>query len=153
MQEKFEDSADILEFAIKREQKAYDFYLQLKQKVKSKELKDTLHQFAREEMGHKKRLEAIVKKTQEYGFVKEEIQDLKIDDYLAEKSPHSDMSYKDLLVISINREQKSHLLYMDLSKSVSNPELKQIFANLAQEEASHKLRFELEYNKNILSND
>jgi len=153
MQEKFEDSADILEFAIKREQKAYDFYLQLKQKVKSKELKDTLHQFAREEMGHKKRLEAIVKKTQEYGFVKEEIQDLKIDDYLTEKSPHSDMSYKDLLVISINREKKSHLLYMDLSKSVSNPELKQIFANLAQEEASHKLRFELEYNKNILSKD
>ena len=104
-------------------------------------------------MVHKKRLEAIVKKTQEYGFVKKEIQDLKIDDYLAEKSPHLDMPYKNLLIISINREKKSHLLYMDLSKRVSNPELKQIFANLAQEEASHKLRFELEYDKNILSEE
>ena len=56
MKEHINDSIDVIEFAIKREQEAYDFYMQLKQRVRSQKLKDTLHQFAIEEMGHKKKL-------------------------------------------------------------------------------------------------
>jgi len=153
MKENFNDPTEVIEFAIEREQEAYDFYMQLKQRVKSQELKDTLHQFAMEEMGHKKKLQKIVEKTQDYGFTKEQVTDLKVADYLVDKSPRPDMSYQDVLIISMKKEKKSYLLYMDLKQRVTNPELKQIFENLAQEEASHKLRFELEYDENILSDN
>ena len=42
-------------------------------------------------------------------------------------------------------------MYLDLSNSVDDKELAQTFLSLAQEEARHKLRFEIEYDDYILS--
>jgi rubrerythrin len=153
MNENFSNPREVIDFAIEREQEAHDFYLALKKRVKSKELQDTLEQFAMEELGHKKKLQSIIEKTEEYGFTKEEVTHLKIGDYLVDKTPTADMSYQDVLIISMKKEKKSYLLYTDLAQKVSNPELKKIFSNLAQEEASHKLRFELEYDEHILSDN
>jgi len=49
----------------------------------------------------------------------------------------------------MQKEKKAYLLYKDLEQRVSNTELKEIFAKLAKDEASHKLRFEIEYDKNL----
>jgi rubrerythrin len=153
MKENFSNPREVIDFAIDREQEAHDFYMKLKERVQSQELKDTLQQFAMEELGHKKKLQGIIEKTEEYGFTKDEVTHLKIGDYLVEKQPSADMSYQDVLIISMKKEKKSYLLYSDLAKRVGNSELKKIFSNLAQEEASHKLRFELEYDEHILTDN
>jgi rubrerythrin len=153
MKENFSSPREVVDFAIEREQEAHDFYMKLKERVKSQELKDTLNQFAMEELGHKKKLQGIIEKTEEYGFTKDEVTHLKISDYLVDKTPSPDMSYQDVLIISMKKEKKSYLLYTALAKGVGNPELKKIFSNLAQEEANHKLRFELEYDEHILSDN
>jgi len=42
-------------------------------------------------------------------------------------------------------------MYLDLSNSVDDEDLQQTFLALAQEEARHKLRFEVEYDDVILA--
>lgn len=153
MDTNFKDPGEVIEFAIAREQEAYDFYMELKENVKSLDLQKTLLQFANEELGHKKKLQRIIEKTEEYGFTKEQVNNLKIADYLVDKSPSTNMSYQDILILSMKKEKKSYMLYSNLARQVSNAELKKIFENLAQEEASHKLRFESEYDEHILTDN
>ena len=48
-------------------------------------------------------------------------------------------------------EKSAFRLYSDLAASVDDNQLKLTFLGLAQEEAKHKLRFEVEYDENILA--
>jgi rubrerythrin len=51
----------------------------------------------------------------------------------------------------MKKEKAAFKLYTDLATSVSDENLRSVFKMLAQEEAKHKLRFEIEYDENILS--
>jgi len=55
------------------------------------------------------------------------------------------MSYVDLLVVGMKKEETSRRLYTDLAAIIQEQKLRDIFLKLAQEEAQHKLRFEFEY--------
>lgn len=50
----------------------------------------------------------------------------------------------------MNKEKASFRLYTNLSERAPNAELKNLFLMLAQEEAKHKLRFEIEYDEYVL---
>jgi len=153
METNFQNPREVIDFAIKREQEAYDFYMQLADQVRSQDLKDTLYQFAREEQGHKKKLQGIIEKTQQYGMTRSMVTDLKVADYLVDKEPKPNMSYQDILIVSMKKEKKSYLLYTELANRVGEGQLRQIFQNLAREEANHKLRFEKEYDDQILTDN
>ena len=82
---------------------------------------------------------------------KERVLDLKIGDYLVEvNTARDDMSYQESLIIAMKEEKSAFKLYSDLAAMTANNEFKQMFLMLAQEEAKHKLRFEIEYDDNIL---
>ena len=149
--EKSNAPSEIIQFAINSEQKAHDFYIELADKVKSKEMRETLFQFADEELIHKQKLSNIIIGTEASGIKVSEVEDLKIGDYLVDKEPHQDMSYQDILIIAMKKEKKAFKLYNDLANRISDSNLKAIFYNLAQEEAKHKLRFEIEYDEKILT--
>jgi len=55
------------------------------------------------------------------------------------------MTYTDLLVVGMKKEETSRRLYADLAAVAEKQEFRDIFLKLAQEEAKHKLRFEFEY--------
>jgi len=55
------------------------------------------------------------------------------------------MDYRELLVFAIKKEDSAHRLYAAMASIFSEPDLKDIFNNLAEEEAAHKRRFEIEY--------
>jgi rubrerythrin len=59
------------------------------------------------------------------------------------------MSYQDALILAMKREKAAFRLYMKLAEIAPNDGLKTIFKNLANEEAKHKLNFELEYDDMI----
>jgi len=65
--------------------------------------------------------------------------------------PGPDMSYQDALVLAMKNEKAAFRLYMDLADEVQNKGQKAIFLALAQEEARHKLRFEIEYDEAVLT--
>jgi len=145
----FKTINDILDFAIVSEQEAVDFYTKLSKKATNEAMKEVFLQFAKEEMGHKARLTKI-KEKQLFEFKEEKVTDLKIADYLVESEAKPDMTYQDFLIVAMNKEKAAFKLYSDLAKIAPNNELRDIFLSLAQEEAKHKLRFEIEYDDYVL---
>ena len=60
------------------------------------------------------------------------------------------MDYQDALIAAMKAEKAAYRLYTDLASATDNADLQGLFKNLAQEEAKHKLRFEVEYDDHIL---
>ena len=141
---------EILDFAIGKEQEAADFYSGFAAKAKSPAMKATFEQFASEEMGHKAKLENV-KAGKKMLKSEAKIQDLKIGDYLVEDEPQEDMDYQDALIVAMKAEKAAFRLYTDLASKVDDGEIKELLLGLAQEEAKHKLRFEVEYDEQILT--
>ncbi|MCK4465580.1 MAG: ferritin family protein [Bacteroidales bacterium] len=148
--EEFRSADDILDFAIASEQEAMDFYTNLAKHTKSKAMKEVFLQFAKEEKGHKTRLIKI-KKDQSFEFREKKVTDLKIADYLVEIEPQPDMPYREALIVAMKKEKAAFKLYTNLANIAENSTLQNIFLSLAQEEAKHKLRFEIEYDEHVLS--
>ena len=140
---KFGSVAEALDFAISREAEAYDFYMKWASLVEKPEMVKVLKDLAVEEQQHKIRLEAA--KAGEIAIGEEEVGDLGLSDVVEAIEPKPDMSYIDLLVVAMKKENRSYRLYMDLALTVGKQELRDIFLKLAQEVAEHRLRFEIEY--------
>ena len=149
MSKQFGSVEEVLDFAIKNEQEAHDLYMDLADKVEHKAMKGVFKQFAQEELGHKAKLEHI-KAGGELKPVEGKIQDLKIADYSVEVQPHSGMTYQEALIIAMQAEKRAFMLYSDLANQTDDATIKELFLGLAQEEAKHKLRFEIEYDENIM---
>ena len=80
----------------------------------------------------------------------EKVLDLKIADYLVDVEPESDLDYQQSLVLAMKKEKKAFLMYTDLADTTDDEGLKNTFLALAQEEAKHKLRFEVEYDQYVM---
>ena len=141
---------EILDFAIAGEQEAHDFYMDLAKKVERPGMEGLFTQFAREELGHKAKLENIKKGARSFAPAKKVV-DLKIGDYLVDVDPTATLTYQNALILAMKRERAAFQLYSDLAAHSEDAEVKQIFESLAQEEAKHKLRFEIEYDDMILT--
>ena len=149
MSSQFNSVDDVLDFAIKNEQDAHDLYMDLASKVEHKAMKGVFEQFAQEELGHKAKLLAV-KAGGELKPAEGKIQDLKIADYTVDVEPHSGMTYQEALIVAMQAEKRAFMLYSDLATQTDDPTLTTLFLGLAQEEAKHKLRFEVEYDENIM---
>jgi rubrerythrin len=140
---KFKSVEKILDFAISREIDAQAFYVKLAGLVENPKLVKVLSDLAVEELEHKAKLEAVKAGKGEIG--EQEVGKLNIVDYAKDVQPHPKMSYVDLLVVGMKKEETSRRLYSELAAIVQEQKLRDIFLKLAQEEAQHKLRFEFEY--------
>ena len=145
----FKNVNDILDFAIKAEQDAVDFYTSLANQAKNNEMKLVFEEFAKEEVAHKARLEKI-KVEQIFVLAEEKVNDLKISDYLVDVKATPDMSYPDALVLAMKKEKAAFKLYSALAARATDLSLTKIFQSLALEESKHKLRFEIEYDDNVM---
>ncbi len=140
---------DFIKFAIKREEEAIKAYGDIAGIAKTPGLKKLLLDLQEEERNHKKILQDITEEKVESLEIKE-VDDLKISDYLVEEHPSPDMNFQDLLILAAKKEQKAVDLYSDLERKVSKKELKKLFEFLIQQEKSHKLKVEEEYEKHVL---
>ena len=141
---------DVLDFAIAREQESADLYNELSEKMDRPYMKQVFAGFAREELGHKARITAI-KEGKLMAPAAKEVTDLKIGDYLVAEEATADMDYQDALILAMKKEKAAFRLYSDLAAATDVPELVDTFKALSQEEAKHKLRFELEYDEHYLT--
>jgi rubrerythrin len=140
---------DFIEFAIKREEEAIKAYRDIAGIAKTPGLKKLLLDLQEEERNHKKLLQDITEEKIESLEIKE-VADLKVSNYLIEEPPSADMNFQDLLILAAKKEQKAVDLYSDLEKKVTEKELKKLFEFLIQQEKSHKLKLEEEYEKHVL---
>lgn len=140
---------EILDFAIDREQEAHDFYVELAEKSKHSNMKEVFAGFASEELGHKHKLEAIKEGKRDFPATKK-VMDLKISNYVVDVEPGDDLDYQHVLILAMKQEKAAFKLYSDLAAAVDDEDVASTFRALAQEEAKHKLRFEVEYDDVIL---
>jgi rubrerythrin len=136
---------EILDFAIGREIEAIRLYTDLAGKVENPQMRKVLKGFAREELEHKEKLETV--KVEGIVLQEEEVGSLGFADDIEGGEVRPDMSYSDVLILAMKKESVSVNLYSDLARMAQDEELGDMFSALAQEEAEHKLRFELEYDR------
>jgi rubrerythrin len=145
----FSSADEILKFAIQNEQDAVDLYTDLAQKAQSPAIKETFSQYAEEERGHKAKLERV-RSGKKVMATNEKILDLKISDYTVGEKLGENPDYQSVLIFAMKAEKAAFKLYTELAARTGELEFEELFLGLAQEEAKHKLRFEIEYDDNIL---
>ncbi len=140
---------EILDFAMCAEQEAVDFYTNMAGKMSNPQMKEVFLDFAREEVGHKARLQKI-KEEKVFDMKAENVNDLKIADYVVQSHQGDDLEYADALILAMKKEKAAFKLYTHLAQRTGNPGLQQVFQALAMEESKHKLRFEIEYDEFVM---
>ena len=142
---------EVLDFAIGEEKAAAEFYTHLADQSKTPGIRQVFGGFAQEEMGHKAKLESI-KASGTLHPAEQQVADLKMAEYVVDVAPSPDMNYQGALVLAMKKEKAAFRLYTDLAASAGDDKVKATFLALAQEEARHKLRFEIEYDDMLAEN-
>jgi rubrerythrin len=132
---------EILEMAVAREVDSSRFYLALAARVKNTGIQRLFEKLAAEELEHKAKIELEIMKT---GRVVRDDKSLAgFHDQQPDYSPTlTDMSYKDVLLIGVQKEEASIQLYVDMAEMTSDTHSKEILIALARQEAEHKMRFQ-----------
>jgi rubrerythrin len=142
---KVDSDQEILEFAIFRENEAYNFYMTLADKVEDARISDVFRDLANEELEHKSKLELEIMKMGKTVST-ELVPPRPASEYIISDSPLPlDMDYKDVLMLAIEKENAAYRTYINLIGSVNDEGSREVLLELAQEEVKHKLRFETEY--------
>jgi rubrerythrin len=141
---------EILDFAIGQEEQAAQFYTELAGRMDRPWMSKIFKDFAREEIGHKNKL-VEVKSGKRLMAAEQKVLDLKIGDYLVDVEPTDHMDYQQALVVAMKKEKKAFKMYIDLAGATDDANLQTLFMSLAQEEAKHKLRFEIEYDDFVMT--
>jgi rubrerythrin len=142
-----ESIEEILQLAVGKEIEANVFYNLLSQYIQNPQIRELCGEFAAEELEHKAKLELelmkLGKTTPYASYNKAFVRPL---DYMVDMSKIMQMDYKDLLILAMKKEKASFKMYIELIPTVSSQSLKDVLMELAEEEARHKISFEIEYN-------
>jgi rubrerythrin len=140
----------IIRTAIQREIDANTLYSNVAKLATTPHGRDLLLDMAAQELGHRNRLEAMLK-----GDVfkvlsrkqQKQVVDLKITDYLVEEPLSADSDLQTILIVAGKREKASFELYSALARVAGDPEVVKLFEFLANEEMTHKRRVETMYDE------
>ncbi|MBP7460031.1 MAG: ferritin family protein [Candidatus Delongbacteria bacterium] len=139
----------IIRFAIDREQEAVNFYQELQTKTKFSGKKEFLNSLEMMEKGHIEILRHIQRQTVSQLDIPA-VANMKISDYLVPAQSEGEMSYQDIIITAMKREEASYKLYSMLAGNFQDADTRKLFEKLASEEAQHKSRFEEIYDQEIL---
>ena len=138
--------AEILDMAIRREEVAYDFYMDIYQQVDDANVKDTVEFIAGEEKKHKAFL--VSYKKGQYGADSLRMADVveyKLAEYLEEPEVSQTSSSEEIYLVAAHREGRSHQFYLELANMHQDSELKTMLQKMANEELKHKEKMEYLY--------
>jgi hypothetical protein len=143
-----------IDFAIEREQEAVDFYKSLQVNSDFQSNKNFYVELEAMEQGHINTLENLKKNVIENSDLKvPTVDNLHISDYLVDVPSEGKLSYQDILILAMKREEKAYALYAMLAEEATDTFIKNIFLKLASEEAKHKNHFEKKYDSEILTDN
>lgn len=139
---------EVLRFAVRREADDAAFYRLASDRSKPG-TKEAFLDLAREEEGHRRKLEALdLKKLDEMEI--KEASGLGIGESIEEVPFDSEMTYAELLRMAIKNEEKARQLYSATAQIVGDSALRKLLLVLAQEEEAHKEKLEKIYDEDIL---
>jgi len=138
--------AEIIDLAILREEEAYDFYMDIFNKLEDPGIKDTLEFIAGEEKKHK----AFLVDYREGNYGPDALRmtqavEYKIAEYLEEPEITKETKREDVYLIASHRELRSHQFYTGLANMHDEGSLKDMLLKMASEELKHKEKMEYLY--------
>ncbi len=149
---KQEDFKAIIGFAIEREREAVVFYQDLQTSTRFRSQKEMLKELEMMERGHITVLTNILEKGAEK-IEHKKVEDLQISEYLVKEELVGNLTYQDILITAMKREEASKRLYTDLASRLKGTETEGVFLRLVEEETGHKLKFEKLYDEEVLKNN
>jgi rubrerythrin len=141
---------EVLQLAISRESDANQFYLAMARKMRDESMARFLEELAEEERQHREILELELMKS---GKVVDTRSDLpEAAEFASADERNLSLTYADLLLMAMKKEETSFRLYVDLAGHVKDADTKRTLLELAEFEMKHKLRFQAEYER-VLKNE
>jgi rubrerythrin len=138
--------SEIIDLAIQREEEAYDFYMDIHNKLEDPSVKDTIEFIAREEKKHKAFLVDYREKNLGPGALRmTEVVEYKIAEYVEKPEISTETSRQDVYLVAAHRESMSHKFYTELANLHAEGELKAMLLKMANEELKHKEKMEYLY--------
>ncbi|MHB8836431.1 MAG: ferritin family protein [Candidatus Methylomirabilia bacterium] len=140
--------AEIMSYATIAEDNAIAFYKGAAAKASQPSVKKYLEELAAMELGHKRHLEELVRKFEKSKRIPKlhkEIHSLGYAEFIKPITLDADASYKDALEAGMVKEREAVATYEKLAIYVDDPDAKQVFKLLLEEEKKHLKRFETEY--------
>jgi rubrerythrin len=142
---KSEEYKKILEFAVKCEIEANEYYLAIAKKAKDASVKELFTKLAADELDHRKGLEAYLK-TDAKPLVFAKVIDYKISEAVEKPAISADMKFVDAVALAMKNEQEAMDMYNAMASSSQSAEQRAIFDALAVMEEGHKANLEDIYN-------
>jgi rubrerythrin len=148
MSEESKTIAAIIKQAIAGEEDAYAVYSSAAKIVKAAGAKALLLELAKDEQGHKAKLEGLLKKGISWTIAEgqfKRVADFKLGDHLVSKPVDENADLQQVLTTAIQREKESHELYSTMGSVSCDDTVRNLFEFLANEELTHKRRLEALY--------
>jgi rubrerythrin len=138
--------ANVIETAIKREEEAYVFYTDIRDRVEDRSAQETLEFIAGEEKKHRDFLVAY----RDGGFGVHalrmtDVVDYKIAEHLEEPAVNDNTRSEDVYLIAAHREARSYHFYTELAQLHPEGDLHEMLVKIANEELKHKEKMEYLY--------
>ncbi len=137
---------ELIETAIKREEEAFDFYMNISGKISDESAAETIRYIAEEEKKHK----AFLVKYRDENMSPQDLRmsDVtyyKIAEYQKEPEVEEGMKSEDVFLVASHREMRSHEFYTELAGLHGDGEVKDLLLKMANEELKHKEKMEYLY--------
>ncbi len=138
--------AKLIDTAIRREEDAFAFYMELSGKVKEERARETIAWIAAEEKKHRE----FLVRYREGGFGAEalrlsEVAAYRIAEHQAEPEVSGEMGSADVFLVAAHRELRSHRFYRELAAQHDAGEARETLLRMANEELRHKEKMEYLY--------
>jgi rubrerythrin len=141
---------EIIKFAVKREESAYQLYKNAAAISTSIAAKKMFEEMAAEEAGHKEVFGKMsVERAEEYKKI--QISAMNIGKYLADVPLKPNMTYQEILTYAMKAEEDAYQLYTAAAESVDDPKLKKVLSVFADVEKGHKIKVEKIYDDHVLT--
>ncbi len=147
---KYDRYQDFISFAIEKEIEAARLYEKYASIVQSRGSRKMLLELAEMEREHERRLRELLKGEDVQLGTQGPLPDLRIADFMVSATLRQDSSIEDAMAFAMKAEQKAYALYTKLSELETDNRTRQLFADLATEELSHKHNLENEYEKMVM---
>ena len=147
MVNEFQTFAQVIDYAIDREIRSLLFYRAWARRVTDTELQGIFRQFADQELKHQKKLAKV--KQGQCKYLKGDMPTLGlgIAEAVEETVPYPEMLIEEAMALAMTKEKQAYHLYLQLASNAETEDLADLFLNLANEEANHKVRLEIEYDE------
>ena len=142
----FKDYQSVIDFAIANEKASAEFYEESAQDEKRDETRKMLLDFAQEERKHEYLLKNLDCRGECTPLIRDYpfrwIGDIKRSNLMVDIAWYRGISYRDILLIAMKREEYALKLYNEMLRQSETETARNIFKILCQEEARHKLELE-----------